>query len=48
MKYLRVRKSRTAIAEARGQFESPEEGDCPPLEAVTIKLVKTLLTLKNN
>jgi hypothetical protein len=28
------------IAEARGQFGNPEEGERPPLKAVTRKLVK--------
>jgi hypothetical protein len=34
------------LAEARGQFENPEEGERPPLEAVTSKLVKTQQTEK--
>jgi hypothetical protein len=29
------------LAEARGQFGNPEEGERPPLEAVTRKRVKT-------
>jgi hypothetical protein len=29
------------LSEARGQFGNPEEGERPPLEAVTRKLVKT-------
>jgi hypothetical protein len=28
------------VAEARGEFGNPEEGESPPLEAVTRKLVK--------
>jgi hypothetical protein len=28
------------VAEAQGQFGNPEEGERPPLEAVTRKLVK--------
>jgi hypothetical protein len=34
------------VAEARGQFGNPEEGERPPLEAVTRKLVKTQQTEK--
>jgi hypothetical protein len=30
------------VAESRGQFENPEEGERSPLEAVTIRLVKTV------
>jgi hypothetical protein len=29
------------VAEARGQFGNPEEGERPPLEAVTRKLATT-------
>jgi hypothetical protein len=29
------------VAEAQGQFGNSEEGECPPLEALTRKLVKT-------
>jgi hypothetical protein len=36
-----VSQSRVAVAEARGQFGSPEEVERPLLEAVTIGLVKT-------
>jgi hypothetical protein len=35
-----------AVAEERGQFGNPEEGERPPLEAVTRGLVKTRLTKK--
>jgi hypothetical protein len=35
------------VAEARGQFRNPEEGERPPLEAVTRqRLVKTQQTEK--
>jgi hypothetical protein len=34
------------VAEAWGQFGNPEEGEHPPLEAVTRKLVKTQQTEK--
>jgi hypothetical protein len=34
------------VAEARGQFGNPEEGERPPLEAVTRRLVKTQQTEK--
>jgi hypothetical protein len=34
------------IAEARGQFEIPEEGERPPLEAVTRRVAKTLQAKK--
>jgi hypothetical protein len=37
---------RIFVAEARGQFGNPEEGDLP-LEAVTRGLVKTELTEMN-
>jgi hypothetical protein len=29
------------VADVRGQFRNPEEGDCPSLEAVTRRLMKT-------
>jgi hypothetical protein len=29
------------VVKAREQFENPEEGESPPLEAVTRKLAKT-------
>jgi hypothetical protein len=32
------------VAEARGQFENKEESERPPLEAVSLFLVKTQLT----
>jgi hypothetical protein len=32
------------VSEAREQFGNPEEGEHPPLEAVTKGLVKTQLT----
>jgi hypothetical protein len=38
---LGVNYPRIAVAEARGQFRNPEEGERPPLEAVNIELVKT-------
>jgi hypothetical protein len=31
---------RIAVVAARRQFGNPQEGECPPLEAVTIRLVK--------
>jgi hypothetical protein len=35
------------VAEARGQFENPEDGECPLLETVTRqRLVKTQKTEK--
>jgi hypothetical protein len=34
------------VAQARGQFGDPEEGESHPLEAVTLGLVKTQLTEK--
>jgi hypothetical protein len=36
-----VSQLRVVVAEAQGQFENPEEGKCPPLEAVTRRLVRT-------
>jgi hypothetical protein len=36
-----VTSSRVAVAEAQRQFDNPEEGGCPPLEAITRRLVKT-------
>jgi hypothetical protein len=35
------------VAETRGQFGNPEEGECPLLEAVTRILVKTQQAEKN-
>jgi hypothetical protein len=31
------------VVEARGYFRNPEEGERPPLEAVTRRLVKTVI-----
>jgi hypothetical protein len=31
--------SRVTVAEARGEFGKPDEGKCPPLEAVSRELV---------
>jgi hypothetical protein len=36
-----VSQSKVAAAEARGQFGTPEEGECQPLEAVSKQPVKT-------
>jgi hypothetical protein len=37
-----VIKSRIAVAEARGQFGKPQEGERPPLVAVTRGLAETV------
>jgi hypothetical protein len=37
---------RVAVAEVWGQFGNPEEGECPPLETITRRLVKTQQTEK--
>jgi hypothetical protein len=44
--FLSVGYKRIAAAEARGQFENLEEGEYPPLEAVTKGLLKTYQTEK--
>jgi hypothetical protein len=36
-----VSQARVAVAEARGRFWNPEEGERPPLEAVSRRLVNT-------
>jgi hypothetical protein len=42
-----VSQSRISVAEVLGQFGNPEEGECPPLEAVTKKLVKAVTEVTN-
>jgi hypothetical protein len=42
-----VSQSRISVAEARGQFGNPEEGECPPLEAVAKRLIKTVTEVTN-
>jgi hypothetical protein len=51
LRFCRLRvtvvRSETLVAEARGQFRNPEEGEHPPLEAATKqRLVKTEKTLR--
>jgi hypothetical protein len=41
---LRVGELRIAVTDVRGQFGNPNEGERPPLEAVTTGLVKAQLT----
>jgi hypothetical protein len=37
-----MRQLRVALAETQRQFESPEKGKCPPLEAVTRRPTKNV------
>jgi hypothetical protein len=37
-----LNKLRVAVAQTSGQFGNPEDGHCPPLEAVISRLVKTM------